>query len=444
MKRIIGTLAVTGLATLASGAYAASINTCPGGAPNTVTASPDNTAYSAFFDNFIVLPGDVGTCAYSFPLNATPSGVVSIFSADYRGEVDLDPGETADLTIEHNGTSDGETFTDPGPGPALLHQDVVASDGGEIKTTATMDLSGDDPSGFSLGTIDTVDYTEVGRISLPGDETSIVANLGATGDLLLGANQKTEGDNEAGVIGGVGSAMFGVNGRYNLSDGFSLLGGVSLVNETTNFGTPYSGIVGAGAVRYIDANSTNSFRLFGEGGAIASGLQATFTPATGATPVTSTLGFGTFYGRGGVIINPDPANEVTLSATLAESVFGNDAFALSSGPFAATIGAQQGYFTTVKGTAQWTTQLAPAVDLTATGSVGAVLATSTVGIHATVTGYGALDLASAPPGTLFAEYGARLGWKPVDNVRLDGFVWGVTGTNIGSHNMVGAQAHWEF
>src|SRR5262249_697940 len=123
-----------------------------------------------------------------------------------------------------------------------------------------------------------------------------------------------------------------------------------------------------------------------------------------------------------------------------ESDFAVSPFSMTSGLFAATVGSQQGYFTTIKGTAQWTAQIAPTVDFTAVASVGTVVAQTPVAVA--VTGLGTVS--AARPGSVFVEHGARLGWAAVDNLTLDGFAWGATGTNIGTHNMVGAAAHWRF
>ena len=47
---------------------------------------------------------------------------------------------------------------------------------------------------------------------------------------------------------------------------------------------------------------------------------------------------------------------------------------------AVVVGSQQGFFTTIKGTIQWTARLAPTVDLTAVASVGTVLPQSPVSV----------------------------------------------------------------
>ena len=95
-------------------------------------------------------------------------------------------------------------------------------------------------------------------------QLGIATHLDATAGLLTGANQPLEGDNEIGVLGGIGSYTLGVTGRYNLAEGFSLLGGASIVN----FGMPgasASGLLAAGALRFVQPGASE-FKYFGEAG----------------------------------------------------------------------------------------------------------------------------------------------------------------------------------
>jgi hypothetical protein len=279
-------------------------------------------------------------------------------------------------------------------------------------------------------------------------EAAIVAHTGATASLLTGSDQPLEGENEFGVIGGLGSYMLGLTARYNISEGFSLLGGASLIGQDyADAGV--DGVLGAVALRYVEPG-VNSFRLFGEGGVTLGAFEASFArhyedgtdegvDATG----TTAAGLGGAYLRGGVLIEPDADNEIVLSATVQHSMLGLAGYAETGGAFnmfAATLPAQAGSFTVVKGSAAWTTALASDVDLTASASLGLVVGHTPVEAEIEFVG----PETGGPASSVFAEGGLRLGWTPSPGTRLDGFIQGSTGTGIGTHAQIGAAYRMSF
>jgi hypothetical protein len=268
---------------------------------------------------------------------------------------------------------------------------------------------------------------------LATDQTAMVTHLGATAELLTGGTQPTEGGNEVGLIGGYGSAMLGVVGRYNLAEGFSLLSGVSLIDQAAG-ATTSRGVVGAVAVRYVDP-SINTFRPFAEGGLVLGGFQTTHVNVAAAVPT----GLASVYAKGGAIFDLAPEARVSLFGTITETALSTAGFTQTFPAFSVNVPAQVGYFTTAKATTAITYDITPDVDLTAEASVGTVI--SHTGITATIPGLGTV---SASQNNSFMQYGARIGWKPTDALRLEAFAQGTTGPDIGTHHMIGAGAKFQF
>ncbi len=428
--RVLGVLAGSSIALWGSGALA--FDACPDGV--TTTASPDGTSYSSLFDNLVAFAGDIASCSFSFPIETdAPSGNIIIYSADYRGGYEVDPGETLDVRIEQDGNDNGFSVKGPDLQDPYLHSTLAYGTNGEVAIDAEVDVRDADPSGFTFGTIDTADYTELGRITTPTDQTAAIVHLGATAGLLTGSLEPMEDDNYVGIIGGYGSYMFGANGHYNISDGFSILGGVSLVNQTAG-ASQVNGVLGAVAVRYVEPG-LNSFRPLAEGGLVVGALDVDYPNV--ATNVAT--GLGTIYGKAGFVSDIDQSSQFALYATLAETGLNSDAFTQTFPGFTVNTPAQTGFFTTAKATAALTTELAPTVDLTAEASAGMVFSHS--GMQATIPGLGTV---SGSQNSAFVDYGVRLGWQPDPMVKLELFGQGSIGQDAGMHNQIGASAKLKF
>jgi hypothetical protein len=441
-------LAVPGLA-LSTGAALAddcAVN------PSTPTYSPDNNQISLIFDLFEATPIANAKCTLSIP-SLQPSDKLTVYSASYQGFVE--EGDTTTLTVKNDGSVDSADV--PGPQDGEYHTGYVGTgSNGKIDSDLTLALDSSDED--STTTLDSIDYVKVAQTTqgeletslgeVATGETALVTHLGATAGLLVGSDQPLQGDDELSLVGGVGSYMLGLTGRSNFADGWTVLGGVSVVDQSAG-GAAYGGVLASAAVRYLDP-TTSGFRPFGEAGLTGGGLSATFTrqydqgtddAAIGSG--TTSAGLGSIYGRGGVLIDLDEANQVAVSGTLQESVLGlggyDETFA-NSNIFAASLPGQSARFTTVKATASWTTQLTDALDLTATGSLGATIAHDPVSADVAFAG----NLEGAGQGTVFGEYGVRLGWDVSPTTKVDGFVQGSTGTGVGTHAQIGSSVHLKF
>ncbi|MEO9227511.1 MAG: hypothetical protein ABI216_00980 [Devosia sp.] len=378
-----------------------------------------------------------------------------VYKVTSRGFNALNDGDRSTYTVSSNGQTkivvrQGETFDD-----FTVEQYFTAGQGPtNFAGTFALDLPVDGETD-----IDSLDFL-VGYTTLASQQNSlneiglqqlgIATHLDATAGLLTGANQPLEGDNEIGLLGGVGSYTVGVTGRYNLAEGFSLLGGASIVN----FGMPgasASGVLAAGALRFVQPGASE-FKYFGEAGLQVASLDLNFsrhydngTTANYAATASGDGLLGGVYARGGVLWAPNVDNDVLFSATLKQGALGIGNMAEddpSSSPnlFAADYSKTNTSFTTIKGSVDWTAKLTPSVDLTASLGVGTAFGNG--GATANVFGVGTVT--GAAQSTLFAEYGVRLGWTPTEDTRIDGFVTGSTGTGIGTHAQIGAAYHLKF
>lgn len=428
-KRVLGLLA--GSTAVLWGGAALAADACPSGTYE-IIVSPDGKNYSVpGFDNWFLDTTGVANCLFTIPLDTgAPAGNIIVYSSDIRGYRFLDAGDEVDLSVDENGTE--FNFSDDGPADDdIFLSDLVAATDGEVVVDGELALTSN--SGGAFASVDSLDLTELGRITTPTDQTAAVVHLGATAGLLTGGLQPIEGGNEVGLIGGYGSYMLGATARYNISDGFSVLGGVSLVDQTAGASRTH-GVLGAAGLRYVQPG-LNNFRPMAEGGFVVGALGTAY-PNTAAEVPT---GLGTIYVKGGVVSDLAPATQLAFYGTLAETGLASDAFTQTFTGFTVDVPAQTGLFTTVKGTAALTTELAPTVDLTAEVSAGMVMSHS--GMNATIPGIGSV---SAKQDSGFVDYGVRLGWAPQPAVRLEVFAQGSLGQAIGAHNQVGASAKLTF
>ncbi len=442
----------------------ASVGAAVAGPPPACDNAPLNTGNSGsitYFGGFIVSAGGSQSCNAKNDV-AIPKGKYGVFRVDTQGFATLADGDKVKFKVTSNGQTHGVVVDNEYFDDVRFVRDYstgLTSSPKKFSATAVIDGSAmsDGGSSAEINEIDILagwtsmksvkgSLNEVGK-----QQAGLITHLDFDAGLLTGANQPLEGGNEIGLVGGVGSYDFGVTGRYNLAQGFSLLGGASIVSLGTPGATTSGGLVALTA-RYVEPTA-DQFRLYGEGGVqgglMSMGFSRHYDNGIGADPIlakgSGDAQFGAIYAKGGVLWQPDANNQILFSASLKETALGFSKYGESDGNgaspnlFSADFAGNSSYLTTVKAGADWTTNLQPDLDLTASLAVGATLnsgATAKVFGVGTVTG----DAQS----TLFTEYGVRLGWTPTANTRIDGFVGGTTGTGIGTHAQVGAGAHLKF
>lgn len=449
MKRLVLITAMF-MAGSSSGALAASCDVNP----STPVYAPDDSAISIIFDSFFADSGNPADCHIS--IDARQSGTndpdeFRVYRADYQGFVDA--GETAHFVVKHDGrTDEADVAGLKDVGDDYYHHFIGKDETGKI--VSDMELTQE--SGFGTS-IDTLDYSLQGTMTrtqaeaslagLGNAQTAMVTHLDATSGLLTGGNMRLEGDNQIRVLGGVGSFMLGGNLRYNISDGFSVLAGVSLIDQGAG-GAHYTGGLGAAALRFVEPGGAST-RLFGEagvdGGVLNMSLTRTYTDSNGTHTVSGTGlgGLGALYLRGGMLFQLDAGNEIVLSATAKQTLvgFGDYREAVStSNLFAADLSNQLAGFTTAKLGADWTTALAADVDLSVHLGLGATMANQQTSAYILGGGTTTGDYASA----IFAEYGAGLAWHVSPTGTIEGFLQGSSGTNVGTHAQIGAAYRMTF
>ena len=423
--------------------------------PSTPTYSPDDTIISLLYDSFSATVGNNATCAPSVDAhsNTPATDDFEVYSSDIRGDSFFLDDKTK-ITVKTNGRTFTKTFQS-GDNPLMTHY-IGKEANGKLESEIEMEITDpEDPSTEAF--IDSIDYALAGSMTrnqaeaslgkLGNQETAMVTHLDATSGLLTGSNMRLEGQNEFRVLGGIGSYMLGGNVRYNMSDGFSVLAGVSLIDQGAA-GGHYTGGLGAAALRFVEPGGAAQ-RFFGEAGVDAGVLKMsfsrTYTDNNSTQTVTGTGlgGLGAVYVRGGMLFQLDDTNEVVLSATAKQSFvgFGNYQEAVTAGNlFAADLSNQFAGFTTVKIGADWTTAIASDIDLTAHLGVGTTMANQRTTAY--ILGGGTTEGTFAS--TVFAEYGAGLAWHVTPQSTIEGFVQGSSGTNIGTHAQVGAAYRMTF
>jgi hypothetical protein len=449
----------------------ASAATCDFSSATGIVFAPDYSAVTILFDDFTAGVGDAASCSATtfatdpFQIDLTngganpiPAGTVIAYGADYRGS--LDPNSSASIQVVTVGlTSQGTVVAnDANPPPNNVSFSNIV---GTNTTVLTSDiqlamLSADDP--LNKFTLETIDYTELGRTTIAdiqtsvdqfaANHTSLVTHLNATADLLTGAGQKLEQGNGVTALGGVGSFTLGATGRRALDGGFTLLGGAAVFNQSAG-GATGTGLLVSGSLRYITPGD-GLVRPYGEVGLIsapAMGLSFTrsYVTSTGTTTATGNA-TGALYGgfvKGGALFAPDADNELVFAATLAKDWLLTGAYTETlsgSNLFAASAPAQTSSFDTVKAGIDWTTRPVPKTELTLSAALGTTIAENAVATNVAFAG----TFSGAPRSELFAEYGARIAYEIDPTQSIAAFVHGSTGQYSGTHVQVGGDFHVRF
>lgn len=426
------------------------------------SASPNSNEDSILFDAFVVAAGDLEACNVTSPVSV-PAGHYGVFRQRVQGFAALGPDDEAVFTLNSNGDVVSQTVRGEFEDVDFTRYTATGLVGAETSYSAdiTVDMQGASALDAEA-TMDTLDLL-VGYTTLEDQEDALdavglqqlgmIVHLDGNASQLRGGDQRLEGENEVAVLGSYGSYNFGATARYNLADGFSVLGGVSLFSLGAE-GADAAGVLATGAIRYVDPTGA-TVRFFGEGGFEAAGLglslSRTYDAGSGdiAASGSGTGLLGAAYVRGGALWEPNSNNQVVLSASLKQSVLGLSSFVEDDSDtdpnlFAADYSGLGTSVTTIKTGIDWTTQLSHDLDLTASGAVGAAFGSGAAANIFGVSEFTGEAVTGAAQSVVFAQYGLRLGWTPSPGTKLDGFVQGTTGTGIGTHAQIGAAYRMSF
>jgi hypothetical protein len=417
--------------------------------------TPNSDGYSLIFDNFSADSPTPEVCHVTPAAAPVAPGEVAVYSADYRGA--LDPDATGKMTVVNG----NHTFVfNPTTGDDPLDytvSDFVGTRDGVLDSTITLQLP-NSTIPFSFMTLDTVDYLELARTTdgdiqaaadqLAAGHTALMTHLNGTMDLLTGAGQRLDAPDGVGGFAGFGSFSAGVTFKHSLEGGFAVLGGGGLINQSAG-GADANGVVGALALRYL-APDDGTFRPFAEIGVRSAphldlGFRHDLETSTGTQSTTAESSGATLGGyiKGGVLVAPTPDSEIVFSATLAEDWLHVDGFAETldaTNLFAFDASEASGSFTTAKLGVDWTTTIAPDIELTLSGAVGRTIANDDVPVNVAFAG----SYDGAAQSESFVEYGARLGYAVNDMTDVGLFVHGTTGEVSGTHTQIGGDFRVRF
>lgn len=425
-----------------------------------------NAASYLELDTIMSLAGSGSeTCSVVDLMPRGADGRFVVYRIDARGGATLDSGAEATFSVTPDGESastvvlEGEEDGSAEDQDVFLKRYVALGENPTGGLNADLDLALDGDYDAYFQSLDiVVAYTTLedqeDSLDLVGlQQLALITHLDGNSTLLRGGDQPLEGENEVGLLGSYGSYNFGATARYNLAEGFSLLGGVSLFGLGAE-GANASGVIATGAIRYVDPTGA-TVRFFGEGGFEAAGmglsLSRDYFDGSGETEVvgSGTGLLGAAYIRGGALWEPDSNNQVVLSASVKQSVLGLFSFVeedtdANANLFAADYSGLVTTVTTIKTGVDWTTQISHDVDLTASGAVGAAFGSGASANIFGVSEYTGEAVTGAAQSVVFAQYGLRLGWTPTADTRVEGFVQGTTGTGIGTHAQIGAAYKLQF
>lgn len=267
--------------------------------------------------------------------------------------------------------------------------------------------------------------------------------------LMTGDLDPNTQDNHGGLTGLVGSATGTLGGQVKLADSTMLLGGIT--GGSNDYDTfDYNGVLAALALRYDFAPFDDGLQPFAQiGGSLGVLNDLTFkrTYANGAGTATvegNTSGrVGSLYAKAGVVAPLAPSDQLVFAAEAGERWLSTDVYAesLAGNPFPAAIEAGTDRQTVVKASAKWTHDFTPAIDMTLRAGVGSVVEGSG-GVRVATTGAGIVR--TSIENQVWAEGGARLGWKVNETVRLDLYATGMSGEAVEANLHVGAGVRVSF
>ena len=251
---------------------------------------------------------------------------------------------------------------------------------------------------------------------------------------LLSDNQPIKQGSEAGVFGTAGSAQGGGYSRIGLTPGLALLAGASYGSAEFDNADIDDSFIGAAALRYVRP-TPGSWHPFAEGGGwIAPNADLKFersymNGAGTATGVGSTEGDVSYaFARAGLVFDLGPRHQLALSAELGREWLDVDGYSetlSATNPFEASVASGTDTMDLAKARAQWSFGLSPRFDAT-------LWAAAVYGFNqkseliAAVAGAGTF-VPLVDEETVWAEYGARIGYAVTEAVTLDLFIDGVSG-----------------
>lgn len=248
---------------------------------------------------------------------------------------------------------------------------------------------------------------------------------------------------EAGVFASAGSAAIGGSLRYGSSTGFSVLGGLSFMQEDYPDSKLKHAGMGALALQYLH-NGGGWWHPFVETGGwyvLDAALDITRTYLNGAGTATgagNTMGdLSYIFVRAGLLLEQSRADQMALSLEYGRERLSVNGYAermSPQNPFEAYVATSTDELDLVKLRLQWSHRFNSLLDSTLwVAGVHGFDASS--GLTAFVPGFGTVTFAE-PEHANWVEYGARIGYQVTQAVTIDAFANGVSG-----HGSIETRAH---
>jgi hypothetical protein len=420
---------------------AASAHAADGCPPGSVSVTPSGGgAFSALFGAFFEGAGESSKCRLSIPTGDTGSGrFIRVYSADYRGAITLADGESASLTTEQASAFDETRFGGPYDGDLYARTYVGTDADGNITSVIGLDLT-NAADGFSFGALDSADYALVATADRRDLERSVkaLANerlVSAVGiqslaeTLQSSPTLRMDSSTYAGLVGGVGSPFIGAQAQAGLNDNLTANGGVAYFEQDVR-GTNLNGLLASGSIRYMPISSSR-MKPFVEAAMRFAylDLDQTRSYSDGNSTVNATSNSDGWQAgasiKAGVVSDVDKATQLVGSVAYSSDWTRFGSATENFGPenfFAAAIGESRNRTDTIKAEATWTTQLTDQVDIGLNGGVGVTFGGNEVAARVAFAG----NVTQGTDTLYFATYGARVGFKPSDNLSANLYVEGIS------------------
>ena len=264
-----------------------------------------------------------------------------------------------------------------------------------------------------------------------------IVNNGLLSSILLGATQQVSCSNCASGFGALGSFALGTQGRVNLSDRLTAIGGFSYNQWNASGISVYDAPTVAGALLY-DFDNFGSSRPFVEAG----GSLTPYESVHGSRPYPNgpTIATGSWtsldrnlslFARAGWLARLTPTDEVAAYADFGRNWLDTGGYTEATtalNPYPASVPSGLQALSAARLGGQWTHLFGDNIEVNVSGAVARGFGT-TNGSVANVTDFGAIGPTGLPTSTWF-EYGARIGYRVSDRLVVDAFVLGAVGGEV--------------
>jgi hypothetical protein len=269
-------------------------------------------------------------------------------------------------------------------------------------------------------------------------QSQIITNRVLT-SILLGATQQVSCSSCSSGFGSLGSLAFGMQGRWNLSDTLSVIGGFSYNQWSANGISVTDAPTAAASLVYDPVNLGPSRPFFEFGGGITP-YESVSTSRTYQNGPLTDVGNSTavdrdlsLFARAGWVSRLTPIDEAAVYGDLGRNWMQTGGYAeqlTPTNPYPASAAQGLDALNVARLGAQYTHLFNGVIETNVSAAVAYGFGT---GSGATVNVFDFAPVApGALPNTTWFEYGARVGYRVNNNMVVDAFVLGTAGGAVGT------------